>query len=78
MTLSEILYKAADSAEIDNLEYGKPYDSAVLREACLRDRMGCVEPINDTDKVKCLRTWTKQLWESAPESTTADDDTDGE
>ena len=75
VTLSEILYKAADSAEADGLEYGESYDSAKLREACLQESMGCKEPITDADKVKCLRTWTKQLWESATESTTAEDDT---
>lgn len=79
VTISEILYKinAENSVDLNNLQYGQEYNSAALREACLQERMGCKEPIAEGDKVKCLRTWTKQLWE-AEHTTTSEDSGSGE
>ena len=64
VTISEILYKITADTPVDlnALKYGEKYNSAALREACLQERMDCKEPIADGNKVKCLRTWTKQLW----------------
>ena len=68
VTISEILYGAAkDPADISDLDYSETpeWKSDGLREACLLESMGCTADAVAADgAVKCLRKWTKQLWEA--------------
>ena len=56
VTLNEILNEAAATEESTILANGSKYDSAKIREHCLREALGCGTVANPQ---ACIRDWTK-------------------
>ena len=68
VTISEILYgvtkyvsasEDSDYSKYNVLQYtdGDKYNSTIIRELCLQDRLGC----KDSLQQECLRTWEKSM-----------------